>query len=172
MVDPPTTLESGALMSCVVGNSRITLQLAPCTPSTLYRGFLIHSQPPLDAVVLGVCVCVCVCAHSVMSTWDPVDCSPPGSSVRGTLQAGTLEWGAVPSARGPSWPRGRAWVPCLSAWAGGFFTTTPPAKLTAVKCSLWKKILITSGPEQFKSMFFQSVYCLYKMENSCSDHLL
>ena len=49
MVDPPTTLESGALMSCVVGNSRITLQLAPCTPSTLYRGFLIHSQPPLDA---------------------------------------------------------------------------------------------------------------------------
>ena len=64
MVDPPTTLESGALMSCVVGNSRITLQLAPCTPSTFYRGFLIHSQPPLDAVVLGVCVCVCVCVHT------------------------------------------------------------------------------------------------------------
>ena len=28
---------------------------------------------------------------------EPVDCSPPGSSVRGILQARTLEWGAIPS---------------------------------------------------------------------------
>ena len=26
---------------------------------------------------------------------DPMDCSPPGSSVHGTLQARLLEWGAV-----------------------------------------------------------------------------
>ena len=26
---------------------------------------------------------------------DPMDCSPPGSSVHGILQAGVLEWGAV-----------------------------------------------------------------------------
>ena len=26
---------------------------------------------------------------------DPVDCSPPGSSVHETLQARTLEWGAI-----------------------------------------------------------------------------
>ena len=31
---------------------------------------------------------------------DPMDCSPPGSSVHGILQARMLEWGAVPSARG------------------------------------------------------------------------
>ena len=30
---------------------------------------------------------------------DPVDCSPPGSSVPGSLQARTLEWVAVPSSR-------------------------------------------------------------------------
>ena len=28
-----------------------------------------------------VCVCVCVCTCSVMSLCDPVDCSPPGSSL-------------------------------------------------------------------------------------------
>ena len=33
---------------------------------------------------------------------DPVDCSPPGSSVHGVLQAGMLEWVAVPSSRGSS----------------------------------------------------------------------
>ena len=26
---------------------------------------------------------------------DPMDCSPPGSSVHGTFQAGVLEWGAI-----------------------------------------------------------------------------
>ena len=28
---------------------------------------------------------------------DPMDCSPPGSSVHGILQAGILEWIAMPS---------------------------------------------------------------------------
>ena len=36
---------------------------------------------------------------------DPMDCSPPGSSVHGILQAGILEWVVMPSTRGPSWPR-------------------------------------------------------------------
>ena len=31
---------------------------------------------------------------------DPVDCSPPGSSVHGILQARILEWVAMPSSRG------------------------------------------------------------------------
>ena len=31
---------------------------------------------------------------------DPVDCSPPGSSLYGILQAGILEWAALPSSRG------------------------------------------------------------------------
>ena len=35
---------------------------------------------------------------------DPVDCSPPGSSVHGILQARILEWVAVSFSRGTSWP--------------------------------------------------------------------
>ena len=33
-------------------------------------------------------------------THDPMDCSPPGSSVHGILQARTLKWVAMPSSRG------------------------------------------------------------------------
>ena len=36
---------------------------------------------------------------------DPMDCSPPGSSVHGILQARILEWVAMLSSRGSSWPR-------------------------------------------------------------------
>ena len=37
---------------------------------------------------------------------DPVDCSPPGSSVHGLLQARTLERVAMPSSRASSRPKG------------------------------------------------------------------
>ena len=50
---------------------------------------------------------------------NPVDCSPPGSSVHGILQARMLERLAVAFSRGSSWPRDRTQVSCN---AGGFFT--------------------------------------------------
>ena len=45
---------------------------------------------------------------------DPRDCSPPGSSVRGVLQARILQWVAMPSSRGSSPPRDRTWVSYVS----------------------------------------------------------
>ena len=36
---------------------------------------------------------------------DPMDCSPPGSSVQGILQATILEWVATLSSKGSSQPR-------------------------------------------------------------------
>ena len=50
---------------------------------------------------------------------DPVDCSPPSSSVHGILQAGILEWVAIPFSRESSQPRDRIQVSCF---AGRFFT--------------------------------------------------
>ena len=46
---------------------------------------------------------------------DPMDCSPPGSSVHGILQARILEWVATAFSRGPSWPRDQTWVFCKQA---------------------------------------------------------
>ena len=34
-------------------------------------------------------------AQSCQTPSDPMDCSPPGSSVRGIFQARVLEWGAT-----------------------------------------------------------------------------
>ena len=51
---------------------------------------------------------------------DPMDCSLPGSAVRGILQARILEWVAISFSRGSSQPRDQTWV---SRTAGRFFTT-------------------------------------------------
>ena len=72
-----------------------------------------------------VCVCVCVCSQPRPTLCDPTDCSPPGCSVHGILQARTLEWVAMPSSRGSSWPR-IFWNLSLTSpalLAGRFFTT-------------------------------------------------
>ena len=68
-------------------------------------------DPPLTArdsgspSMTGMCV---VCAKSLQSCpafCDSMDCSPPGSSVHGILQARILEWVAVSFSRGASQPR-------------------------------------------------------------------
>ena len=54
---------------------------------------------------LCVCVCVCVCvrartrlaAQLCPTLCNPIDCTLPGSSVHGILQARILEWVAMPS---------------------------------------------------------------------------
>ena len=61
---------------------------------------------------------------------DPIDYSPPGSSVHGILQARILEWVATSSSKGSSQPRDRTWVSCDSCVAGRFFSTEPPGKPT------------------------------------------
>ena len=50
---------------------------------------------------------------------DPMDCSPPGSSVHGILQARVLEWVAIPFSKVSSWPKNQAQVSCI---ADRFFT--------------------------------------------------
>ena len=44
---------------------------------------------------------------------DPVDYSPPGSSIHGILQARILEWVAISFSRGSSQPRDRTQVSCI-----------------------------------------------------------
>ena len=57
---------------------------------------------------------------SVMSnSLQPHDYTPPGPSVHGILQAGILEWVAIPFSREPSQPRD--WTP-VSCIVVGFFT--------------------------------------------------
>ena len=62
--------------------------------------------------------------HSTILAWrlDPMDCSLPGSSVHGILQARILEWVAISFARGSSQPWDQTRVSrivgrCITVWA-------------------------------------------------------
>ena len=71
----------------------------------------------------------CSVAQSCRALCDSVDCSPPGSSVHGILQARIVEWVAMPSSRGSSQPRDRT---CISQhllhWQVGSLPLAPPGK--------------------------------------------
>ena len=67
------------------------------------------------AQLLQLCLTLC----------DPMGYSPPGSSVHGNLQAGILEWAAMPSSRGSSPLRDRTHISYI---AGRFFSAEPPGK--------------------------------------------
>ena len=78
--------------------------------SLLGRKSLLEFRAPEATLEYGwqpwhrsLCVCMCVLSH--VRLCGPVDCSPPGSSVRGIFQAKILEWVAISSSRGSSQPR-------------------------------------------------------------------
>ena len=49
----------------------------------------------IDIIVNRLCMRAKL-LQSCLTLCDPMDCSPPGSSVHGILQARALEWGVVP----------------------------------------------------------------------------
>ena len=59
------------------------------------------------------------CSNSCQTLCNPMNCSPPGSSVHGILQARILKWVIIPSSRGSSQLGDQTCVSCI---AGGFFT--------------------------------------------------
>ena len=59
-------------------------------------------------------------AQSCLILCDPMDGSPPGSSVHGISQARILEWVAISSFRGFSWSRNQIQVSCIA----GVFSTS------------------------------------------------
>ena len=70
-----------------------------------YSKYFIHKATLSESEVAQSCPTLC----------DPMDYSPPGSSVRGILQARILEWVAISFSRGSSQPRDRPGSPALQA---------------------------------------------------------
>ena len=88
------TLESSHLTLC-------TSQPTHASGSRDHSNLELSSSPPRRTPFP-------VCAKSLKSCptlCDPMDCSPPGSSVHGNLQVRILEKGALPSSKGSSRPR-------------------------------------------------------------------
>ena len=62
--------------------------------------------------------------QSCLTLCDPMNCSPPGSSVHGILQARILEWVTMPSSRDCPHPKIEPSSLTSPAWAGRFFTNS------------------------------------------------
>ena len=77
---------------------------------------------------LCVCVCVCSVAQPRPTLCDPMDCSPPGSSVHRVFQARILEQVAISYSAESSQFRNRAHVFCVFCIGRQIFTTMPPGK--------------------------------------------
>ena len=61
--------------------------------------------------------------QSCLTLCDPINWSPPGSSVPGNLRTRILERVVMPSSRGSTWSRDWNSVSCISCITGRFFTT-------------------------------------------------
>ena len=98
-----------SVTECSMIRTLVTTWAQQCSNSWLFFS-------DLQQVLFTVCVCVCVCTRtracvhtkllqSCPTLCNPMDCSPPGFSVHGILQARILEWVAMAFSRGSSWPR-------------------------------------------------------------------
>ena len=107
------------------------------------------------------------------SCCDPMDCSPPGSSVHGISQSTILEWVTI-SSRGSSWPRDWTHVSCTDR---GILYHQPPGKPTreAKPTKIWV-LRIPLGSTQslcwsffgLKWVYFR--FCSYKKKSLCSTN--
>ena len=95
-----------------VAKSRTWLKLSMHVQHQLRIWLILYMFMRVCAKLLQSCPTFC----------NPMDCSPPGSSVHGILQARILEWIAMPSSRGSSQLRDQTLVSGISCIAGGFFT--------------------------------------------------
>ena len=86
-------------------------QFLPCSKSKQQWLFFFFLLQRICGSGLVTKLCLTLC--------NPMNCSPPGSSVHRTLQTRILEWVAMPSSRGSSRPRNWTWISCN---AGRFFT--------------------------------------------------
>ena len=97
--------------------------IQPCQGLSRWR---LNYLPVRSETAKHVCALSCFSHVRLCGT---MNCSPPGSSAHGVLQARILEWVAVPSSRGSYWSRDQS---CISYvylhWQAGSLSLVPPGK--------------------------------------------
>ena len=97
-------------LPCLFGNySHYFIYHKPAL--SLVPSVLVHYQSRLLIPLLHL-YCLLLTAQLCLILCNSVDCSPPGSSVHGILQARILEWVAIPFSRGSSRPRDLGLLHC------------------------------------------------------------
>ena len=142
---PLSLTSSNPFFSCSSSAAYKCSILLPFLVPYIFHGTAQSPINPSQQVSLRDSVCVGSVTQSCLTLCDPMDCSPPGSSVHRIPQARILEKVAMPFSGGGchALPQG---LPCPSpgylpnpgiepmslkspALAGEFFTTAPPRKL-------------------------------------------
>ena len=128
---------------------------------SLYK--LTHSQGGLGhrhlwgATILSVKVKV----KSLSRVWlfvTPMDCSLPGSTFHGILQARVLEWVAISFSRGSSRPRDRTLISCIP---GRRFNLWATREAHVIKlCSFYRQSISKSGNWITCPQFVNPIICI------------
>ena len=138
----------------------------------------LHQKPPkllemtkTDSFdTMNGAVCVCSVVQSFLTLCNPMNYSSPGSSIHGIFQARMMEWIAISSYRGSSWPRDRTGPLVSLALEGRFFTTELPRKPYEWCCLYLKKEKIL-GTNIFTCKYtlkaVELLPCHAKLERQC-----
>ena len=120
----------------------------------IWSKYTLHFAQPASLTLVGTApedkplnllhVCVISCFSHVWLFVTSLDCSPPGSSVYGILQARILGWVAISSSRGSSPTQGsNPHLLCLLHWQVSFLPLVLPGKPkpSAYKIFIWVYVL-------------------------------
>ena len=96
-----------------------TFSLPKSVVSLFHRYVLVYFLPHSGKDTL--CLSLCVCSYLVGRVplfYNPINCSPPGSSVHGISQERILDWVAISFSRGSAGPRDQTRISCISCFGG------------------------------------------------------
>ena len=105
--------------------------------------------------------CRCLIAKLCSALCDPMDHSPPGSSVHGITQARILKWVATSYSRGSSWPTDQICVSCIgrqihyhwATWEAKNYSCRISNNIFLAKCKEYNSVAVL-----FLSQFFPIEY--------------
>ena len=110
---------------------------------------------------------LCAQSQSCLTLCNPLDCSPPGSSVHGIFQAGILEWVAIPFSRGSSQPRDRTRVSCI---AGRFFTIWTTLTRILLSCLSQSAFYFCHSALFLRSIVLVGMHLIPCFSDCCTIH--
>ena len=106
---------------------------------------------------------VCEVTQSCPTLCDPMDCSLPGSSLHGILQARVLEWVATSFSRGSSQPRDRTQISHIPGRCFNLWATYTPVK----KPNTWLANFLSEKISQLSKNVSQFTFTTY----SCAKYI-
>ena len=138
---------------CLLGTGFPFIVVKSCGTRALQWLHNIHYNAPNASELYALHACMLSRLCCVWLFVTPIDCSPPGCSVHGILQARILEWVVMPFSRGSSRPKDQTRVSCVSCFGREvFYHLAPPGKPLILHIKM-------------VNMFFTTIFFLNKSES-------